>query len=86
MSHEEEFVPLLEENGVAYDAEYLCNGRCDRSGVGTMRPAVPRVARGLVCTRLRATHGYFIDRSAVADSTAPRLRTLQRCRARNYGH
>ena len=42
-------------------------GRCVRAG----NSAGHARAR---CTRPRATHGYYIDRSAVADLTAPRSR------------
>ena len=60
--------------------------QCDRSAVGALRPAVPRVARGLVAlARARPTaisstaprsrnlplRGRGIDRSAVAESTSP---------------
>ena len=61
-------------------------GRCIAAG-GSAGHARAR------CTRPRATHGYFIDRSAVAESTsavaeptAPRSRNLDRARERMGAH
>ena len=48
MSYDEEFVVLIDEHRVTYDARYLWDLRCDRSAVGALWLGVPRVTRGLV--------------------------------------